>query len=227
MLRGSRTCVWMLASALFLGSLACKAADHVVRVSAQRDPGMAGSTYWLVPGMDGVEPGHLEYRAFASLVERSLAARGYVRVDEGTRPHMVLLLSYGVGPPQSKSRTRGWAIPTTTSTTVQGWRSPTTGLSTPSTITTTSWTYGVASASWTEYTSWLRLSALEGGSYLEGRPVREIWNTLAYTDSKSRDLLEIFPVLLAVAMDYFALSSHREIVMHVPQRSPRIKWLRE
>ena len=193
-----------------LALLGCKTPDHVVRVSALRDPSMVGRTYWLVPGA-GIESGQLEFRAFQALVDRALSARGYVRVDEGTEPHLVVRLSYGVGPPLSRMETRRWAAPG-----AGGTRDG-------------EWTYRpgrVSVRSWTEYTSWLEISASHGPSYLADAEQREVWRIVAYTDTQSRDLRAMFPVLLASAMDYIGRESGQELTLLVPLDSARVQWLR-
>lgn len=221
----NRSCalVWALLAAILLGG--CQT-DHVVRITALRDPSQVGRTYWLLSSQEGVGRGHLEYRLYERLAERALRARGYARVDQDTVPHLVILLDYGVGPPEQKSKRWGWAVPHKTTKTVSGLKNPLTGMSSGSTITTTSWSFGSAQRSWTEYTLWLRLSAVEGRSYIYQRSIQEIWNTVAYTSNQSRDLQRTFPVLLASAMDYFGVGLHGERVVRVPRQSPRVDWLR-
>jgi hypothetical protein len=180
----------------------------------------------LLSNQEGVGRGHLEYRHYERLVDRALHARGYARVGPDTEPHLVVLLDYGVGPPEQKSKTWGWAIPHKTTKTVVGLPNPLTGMSSSSSITTTTWSSGSAHRSWTEYTLWLRLSAVEGRSYVYQRSIQEVWNTVAYTSNQSRDLQWTFPVLLASAMDYFGVDLHGERVVRVPWQSERVDWLR-
>lgn len=191
LLRSSRA-VSVCLVALF-ASPACGPKGLSVQVSALRDPTLVGRTYWLVPGEGGGDANGLEYRAFASLAERALRARGYQPVDRSTEPHLVIRLDYGIGPPGSAT------------VRVNAFR-------TGAVVTTA-------------FTSWVRLSAVEGKAAAGGGSGREVWTTTAMTEAPGRDLRGLMPILLAGAMDLFGANTTRAQRVEVPYGSQRVAWL--
>jgi hypothetical protein len=196
----------------------CAKTYSEVRVSAARDPGQVGRTYWLVPYAAGVHEGQLQYRQLAALVDKALAARGYERVDERTEPHLVILLGYGVGPPQTEVKQTSGAIPTTETTTT--YRPPPGGG-----VGSTTFTHFHRTTVSTTYPSWITLSAVNGPAYVASGQLREVWVTTALTYGEEPYAGYLFPVMLASAMDYFGQRIAGEAIVRVPYRSQRVYWL--
>lgn len=218
-------CVGTACAVALLLVAACGLNNHDVRVSALRDPSQVGRTYWLRPGGEGLEPGQLEYRRFEALVHKALAARGYQRVDARTQPHLVILLGYGVGPPQRQvSRKVGMVTHTKTTRTYQP---PLGGLGVGSYRTSTKKSYlpiPIVEES-TRYITWVTLSAVNGPAFVASQPAQEVWTTTAVIESEASDLQTLFPVMLATAMDYIGAHTGRELRIAVPLRSQRVQWL--
>ncbi len=188
-----------LAACILAASLvlvACGPTGRDVRVTALRDPARAGRTYWLVPA-EGLGPDQLEYRAAESLVHKALRARGYQLVPRDTAPHLVILFGYGVGPGGVRSSER-------VSFSRRDW--------------TRTEVFSV-------YTTWVRLTAVDGDAFAAHLSAKEVWTTTARTDARGSDLQVLLPVLLASAMDYFAASVPHDVRLLVPLDSERVEWL--
>jgi hypothetical protein len=200
--------------------LACGPTGFDVRVTALRDPARTGRTYWLVPA-EGHAATDLQYRTVESLAHKALRARGYQLVGRDTEPHLVVLLGYGVGPPQTVgeiTRTGGGPL------TQQTFGSRTIG-GVGSSHTRMTWGGWTRTELFTVYTTWLRLSAVDGTAFAARQPASEIWSTTARTDARGSDLQVLLPILLASAMDYFAASVPRDVRLVVPFDSQRVEWL--
>lgn len=202
----------------------CAPSGLDVHVTALRDPARSGRTYWLVSGVEGKDSTQLEYRAVEALAHRALRARGYQLVDRDTEPHLVVLLGYGVGLPQTVIETTrtGGGVKTTEQ---PGRSSIVTGVGAPSRSTHMTWGGWTHTEVFTVHTTWLRLSAVDGKAFAAHRPAGEIWSTTARTESRGSDLQELLPVLLASAMDYFAVNARQDVRLVVPSDSARVEWL--
>jgi hypothetical protein len=209
---------------LVLLALACGPSGLDVRVTALRDPARSGRTYWLVSGVDGKDSTQLEYRAVEALAHRALRARGYQLVGRDTEPHLVVLLGYGVGPPQTVVETTraGGGVKTTEQ---PGRSSIVTGVGAPPTRTSMTWGGWTHTEVFTVHTTWLRLSAVDGKAFAAHRPASEVWSTTARTDARGTDLQKLLPVLLASAMDYLAVNVRHDVRLVVPSDSERVEWL--
>lgn len=212
-------------ASLALAAAACAPTGYDVRVTALRDPARAGRTYWLAPGMDGLAETQLEYRALERLVHKALQARGYQPVARDTEPHLVILLGYGVGPPQvvvSQRRTATYVPGKTT------YHAPLAGQAGVGSTSTSggSWTWGWTKAEvFTVQTTWLHLSAVDGKAFAAAQPASEVWTATAVTDTRGVDLSRTLPALLASAMDYFGTTVPRNLRLRVPPDSQRVRWL--
>ena len=209
---------------LVLLSMGCAPTGRSVEVTALRDPSRSGRTYWLVPGVEGKDATQLEYRAVEALAHKALRARGYQPVGRDTEPHLVVLLGYGVGPPQTVVETThtGGAVKTTGQ---PGRSSIVTGVGATSTGTRMTWAGWTNIEVFTVHTTWLRLSAVDGKAFAANRPASEIWSTTARTEVRGSDLQVLLPVLLASAMDYFAVNVRHDVRLLVPFDSERVAWL--
>lgn len=61
-----------------------------------------GSTYLLLSDSEKVSEEGLEFREYASLVERALAAKGWRRVSEFSAADQIVFAGYGIGNPQKE-----------------------------------------------------------------------------------------------------------------------------
>jgi hypothetical protein len=218
--RGSGTAVGCVVAWLLAAACGSNALD--VRVTALRDPARTGRTYWLVPA-EGHGATQLEFRAVESLVHKALRARGYQQVGRDIEPHLVVLLGYGVGPPQAVVQaTQGGAR---WQPGQPGRSGIITGVGSTATGPRMTWSGWTRVEVFTVYTTWVRLSAVDGKAFAAGRPAGEVWSTTARTEARGSDLQVLLPVLLASAMDYFAANVRRDVRLLVPPDSQRVEWL--
>lgn len=203
----------------------CAPSGLAVHVTALRDPARTGRTYWLVPGVEGKDATQLEYRVVESLAHKALRARGYQLVGRDTEPHLVVLLGYGVGPPQTVVETTRTGGGVKTSEQPGRRSSIVTGVGAAPTHTRMTWGGWTHTEVFTIHTTWLRLSAVDGKAFAAHRQASEIWSTTARTESRGSDLQKLLPVLLASAMDYFAVNVRHDVRLVVPSDSERVEWL--
>lgn len=87
--------------------------------------------------------------------------------------------------------------------------------------------FGTRAVIRTAFTTWVRLSAVEGTRATGARSAREVWSVIATTEAYGRELQTVVPVLLASEMDFFATHAPDGRRLNVPFGSQRVAWLRE
>ena len=87
------------------------ATKFVVDVDSLAEPGLpSNATYVLYPGVEGVEPGDLLFREFASYVDRALRHSGFTPAEKPEDVDLAIFVNYGIGEPQTTTYSYSYPI---------------------------------------------------------------------------------------------------------------------
>ena len=220
------------------GRLGSGTPDYLVQVDALRAPDATKyTTYYLFPGMKGVEPGSLQFLEYSAYVHRVLQSRGFKLADSPASAQVAIFLSYGIGEPQVTYHSVSYPIYGM----VSGGQTSTVNVSTSgygAASTTTTGTistgpeYGVVGTGTRTETSvayhrYLQLSAVDVKSYLARQEIREVWRTTVRSTGSSGDLRRVMPVLVAAARNAVATSTGRATEFWLREDDERVEFVRK
>lgn len=203
-----------------------------VAVSSLASPAASKEkTYVLWPGNKGVNVYDLQFQEYARDLRRVLARHGFVRAKNVATADVAILLSYGIGDPQthqfsyslpvygqtgvSSSSTFGTATVNGDSGTYSG-----TTMYTPS--------YGITgytaqSGSYTTFFRYARIDAYDLNVYRKSKKQIQIWQTTITSTGTSGDLRRVFPILMAAAAPYIASNTGKQVDVVLHESDPRVK----
>lgn len=183
----------------------------------------AGQTYFLAPANKDEEDS-LEFEAISKMVERALVSRGLTRSSEPKGASIVVILDYGIGPPQKELGS--YSIPTfgqtgVSSATTTGTISSTGGVSASTSYTPS---FGITAAttrtySYTTYDRWLRLSAFRTTS----NGPKALWQTEVKSTGSTGDLRTIMPEMAFAGSSYIGTDTGKGVRMKVKKSSKEYK----
>lgn len=221
----------MLVIGVFLLTPGCAVRQFHVNVNALRDSHAPEKrTYVLYPGLKDVEPTDLQFKEFAGYVDRALQPKGFAPGREGSRPDIVIFLSYGIGDPQTTyysypifGQIGGGTSTFSASTYGSGGYAQTTG------TVTSSPRYGVVgtgTGSRTEFFRWAALEAVDVDAFLKTQKVVQLWRTTMTSSGSSGDLRLVFPVMVAAGQSYIATNTRQQVRRVLAERSREVVAIR-
>lgn len=225
---------------LFIAALAivcgcARGPSYVVSVNAfATASATAYRRYFIVPSNEGVADTDLEFQEYASLLERALTQRGFQRVGSLRDAQVAILLSYGVGEPQVRTEVRNipifgqTGVSSSTSTSQVYAYGNQARVNTQTTYTPTYGVTGYATRvrTRTEYDRYVLLSAVDLQRYLTTEEVVNIWRTAVTSAGASSDLRQVFPVMIAGAVDMLGANSGRVVTRRLTEKSPEVVLIR-
>lgn len=211
-------------SAMFLGGCASTTIDTSVNSYAAGVP-QAGTTYAIIPYTNGQEDVEMklnsfEFNEYANLLEKSFSSKGWSRLPANSQPHMVVVVSYGMGPPNT--RQYQYSVPTYGKT---GSNSYTTGTVTSfggftnlNATTTTIPTYGITGSETrlgtiTTYDRWLGVSAIDWAEYSRTGKLNRVFDVAVKSTGTGGDLRAVMPYMAMSAGRYAGVNSGRAIMI--------------
>ena len=168
-----------------------------------------GRSYILIPSEKGTSIDDLEFKEFASYVERALGEKGMIRSSQFDSADVAIFLSYGIGNPETSEYS--YSLPIWGQTGISS--SYTSGLvnvygnsANYSETTTYTPSYGITGyrnvqGSYTTYTRHIFLTAYDLEKYRVTEEEIVLWDTRIASTGISGDLRRVFPVMLAAAID--------------------------
>ncbi len=195
---------------------------------------LAYRSYVLLPLQGGVQPTDLEFQEYSGYVATALAARGFRPAPSLDDAQVVVFLDYGMGEPREHSYTYDLPIWGQTGVKSSQTTSDVSAVGNTATIqskTTYKPEYGVTgyttySASYTTFTGFALLSAVDVGRYKADRQIVEVWKTRIACVGKNGDLRGVFPAMIGGAWDLFAKSTGRIVERSVSDSSREVVWIR-
>ncbi|HED00209.1 MAG TPA: hypothetical protein ENN18_07490 [Proteobacteria bacterium] len=175
--------------------------------------------YILLSGLKDVHPNDLEFREYASYVEKALASAGYIRAGNFKDANIAIFLAYGIGDPKEHQYTYSLPVRGQTgvsSSTTYGTITSYGGYGTYHGTTTYTPTYGITGytthvGSYTSFFRFFILDAVDLEEYQRSDKVVQIWRTTVTSRGSSGDLRKVFPILVAAAKSYIGTDTGKQI----------------
>ena len=161
-------------------------------------------SFVLRSGMQDVAESDLEFREFASYIERALLDHGFLRIDDEQAADLVIYMSYGIGILEAEPYTRARPQIGVGGNVVRADAEGGTRVS---------------------YFQYLRLDALDQRPQEDGE-AEPVWKTTITSNADSADLRRIFPVLVGAASPYLGRNTGHRVLVHLSEDDERVKRLR-
>ena len=188
-------------------------------------------TYILLPGNRDTSVDDLQFKEYATYVERALGYQGFQKADSPETANCVIFLNYGIGDPVMLQRT--YSVPVWGQT---GVSSSTSGTFTPnysgsiSYNATTSNTpqYGITgfqqrTENYTMYSRFILLDAFDFSAYKTDNKSIPLWKTTVTSQGSSGDLRFVFPYLVAASRQYISANTGKMINLAIDDNSQTLK----
>ncbi|HID69608.1 MAG TPA: DUF4136 domain-containing protein [Desulfobacterales bacterium] len=176
-------------------------------------------TFILLPGLKDVNSNDLQFKEYASYVERALTSAGYIKAKDFKDARIAIFLSYGIGAP--KEHVYSYSLPVwgqtgVSSSTTYGTITSYGSYGTFRGTTTYTPTYGITGytthiGSYTTFFRFLILDAVDLKKYRRSGKVIHIWRTTVTSRGSSGDLRRVFPVLVAAAKPYIGTNTGKQL----------------
>lgn len=197
---------------------------------AQADA-VAKNRYVLLPGGKGVEAGDLQFKEFATYVEKVLSEKGFVKATTFESADVAIFLTYAIGDPQIYQYS--YSIPTWGQTGVSSSNTYGTVSSygTYSGTTTYTPTYGVTGATTyvgtdSVYSRFLFLEAYDVPTYINENKMTQVWKTSVVSTGSSGDLRLVVPYMVVAMKPYLGTNTGQKVEVQVPEDDPVVQVLR-
>lgn len=188
------------------------------------------TSYVLLPGVKGIEMSDLQYREYASYVDRALISEGYTKASSFKEADIAIFLGYGIGDPETQQFT--YSLPTFGQTGVSSANTfgtlNTLGSDTTYSGTTTyTPTYGVTGSktftgSRTTYFRYMSLDAVDLDEYRKTEKQIQLWKTTVTSTGSSGDLRKVFPILVAASKPYIGNNTEKKIEVVLTESDDRV-----
>lgn len=187
-------------------------------------------SYVLLPGNKDTKADNLQFKEYATYVNRALLKQGFVPAESFENANIAIFLIYGIGDPQEHQYT--YSIPTWGQTGVSS--SYTTGTLSSygshgsySGTTTYTPTYGITgstthSGSYTTYFRYMILDAIDLDEYKRSKKEVQLWKTTVTSSGSSGDLRLVFPLLVAASKQYIATNTGKKIKVELYETDERV-----
>lgn len=186
-------------------------------IDALAAPEAQGKTHFVIlPGNKEVNVRDLQFLEFKSYVEKVLATRGFTKAGSLDDGDVLLLLNYGVGPPEAQYYT--YDVPVWMDA---GYYYPYyrrsrfyTGVS----------AYTQRIESYTTYKRYLVLEAYDMAQYRQNKWV-QLWKTSVSSSGTSADLRLVFPYMAAAMQAYIGSNTGHMVSVDVDEQNPLLRDL--
>ena len=186
--------------------------------------------YILLPGLKDLNEGDLQYREYATYVERGLLEKGFVKANDLDDANVAIFLVYGIGDPQEHQYTYSlpiWGQTGVSSSSTFGNISTFGNTGTYSATTTYTPTYGVVGSTThtgtrATYFRYFWLDAVDLDEYRRTEKVSQLWKTTVTSIGSSGDLRQVFPVLVGAAKNYYGTNTGKKVNVTLFENDKRV-----
>lgn len=195
--------------------------------SINGDSAPSTMTYVIGSGDKQISSGDLQFREYASQIEKALAEKGFVKAQSPDDAAILVALTYGISDP--KETTVSYSMPVFGQT---GVASSTTygrvgagGTFSGTTYNTPSFGvtgYAPVTDNHTTYNRHFVTTAFDiAASKEKGRDV-QLWRTTVTSTGSSNDLRRVFPYMVYAARPYFGGNTGKKIEVTVQEDQPEV-----
>jgi hypothetical protein len=188
-------------------------------------------TYLLIPGNEGVTWDDLQFQEYATYLMRVLNAQGYVLAKSADEADLAIILSYGIGDPQTHQYS--FNLPTWGQTGVSSantYGTATTYGNTTSVNATTTYTptYGVTgyntyTGTRTTFFRYALITGYDFEKYKETEQQTQLWQTTITSTGSSGDLRRVFPILIGASAPYLATNTGQKVSVSLKEEDKVVK----
>ncbi len=216
----------------------CATSSYTVKVDAIADTEMIAETYVLQSGMKDTSDNDLRFKEYSKIVRNSLQKKGFTPVADVKKADMVVMLSYGISDPNTKSYTRSVPVygnqNSTTTTVTNSYGQNIGSFQTQPSNPYAPSGYQSVTDEVTTYNRFVILTAYDAKDVLKPRGQAEkfdpkmLWETKVTSTGSSGDLRKVFPVMMLGAIPYFGKNSGEQQVINIDlndEEDPRLKEL--
>lgn len=222
----------LLAILLFVFIIGCgRGVEYYVKIDSINAPGVSvKNKYILLPGVKNVESSDLQFREYASYIDKALAARGFIKADDFKNANVLIFIVYGIGDPEEHQYTYSLPVYGQTgisSSTTSGTLRTQGDYGTYQSTTTYTPQYGITGytthrGSRITYFRFLVLDAVDLDEYKGTQKVMPLWKTTATSTGSSGDLREVFPVLVAASVPYIGTNTGKKINISIRENDKQV-----
>jgi hypothetical protein len=175
--------------------------------------------YIMLSGNKDATPNDLQFQEFAAYLARALDSRGFVYAQNSEDADLAILLSYGIGEPQTNNYTYSlpvWGQTGVSSAYTYGTASAYGNTATYSGTTTYEPTYGITgytthTGSKTTYFRYVVITGYDYEVFKETDKEIQLWQTKITSVGESGDLRQVFPILIGAAVPYIAKNTGKKV----------------
>lgn len=193
-------------------------------------------TYILLSGIKEIDETDLQFIEYSKYIDNALASKGFIKAKDKDSADVAIFLIYGIGNPQE--HTYNYSQPVigqtgVSSSTTYGYINRFGNTATYSGSTTYTPTYGITghvpvSETYTTYSRYLILDAIDIEAYKKSQKTNQIWQTTVTSTGSSGDLRIMFPILVAASTKYIGVNTGKKIYIRLSrERFIEIKKLNE
>lgn len=232
----------LLVGMILLSSCATTQPKFHVYVDSISDSSVDKKSYILLPGNKDTKADDLQFKEYASYVNRSLIKHGFVPVKSFENANVAIFLVYGIGDPQEKQYSYSlpvWGQTGISSSTTYGTSNTYGSLNTygnygtysgntsSSSTTTYNPTYGIKgytshTGTMVTYFRFMILEAIDLDEYKSTKKEVQLWKTTVTSSGSSGDLREVFPILVAASSPYISINTGKQIKVIISENDERV-----
>lgn len=199
-------------------------------------------TYILLSSNKDTKTDDLQFKEYATYLNRALQARGFVPAKNIQEANVAIFLSYGIGDPREHQYTYSlpiWGKTGISSSTTYGTSNTYGSLNTygnygtytgntNSTSTTTyTPTYGITgsvarSGSYTTFFRFMLLNAIDLDEYKRSKKEIQLWKTTVTSSGSSSDLRRVFPILVAASKNHIATNTGKKLQIKLLEKDAQV-----
>jgi len=203
----------------------------VANVNAMSSRDLSGKMiYYLLPGSKDVNQDDLEFKEYASYVDRALASRGFIKASVIDEADTVILLSYGISDAKQitlNSTAPVWGQTGVSSSTTTGSINLYKGHGTYSENTKYQPSYGITgysnrSTSLIYYSKYLLIDAYDYVTTKKEQKPVQLWKTTVTSNGTAADLRRVLPLLVVASQNYLGSNSGQIVQLRIPENDPRV-----
>lgn len=207
---------------------------HVVVDSLASPRAERQRSYVLLPGNDGVTWEDLQFQEYAQYVKRALQARGFQPAERPEDADVAIVLSYGIGDPQTRQYTYSlpvWGQTGVSSSHTYGTATAFGNMATYSGTTTYTPSYGVTGytthvGSVTTYFRYALITAYDFAEFRATNKQVQLWRTTITSSGSSGDLRRVFPILISAGVPHLDSNTGQQVEVQLYESDDAVKAIK-
>lgn len=225
----------VLVCSVLLLCAGCGPAFHVKVDSICSGKLLAGSKCVVRPADPNTTGGSLQFREYASYIERALQEKGYKLTDNINEAQVIVFLAYGISEPHESHysySTPVWGQTGVSSAyttgSVYNYGGGTSSYSGTTTYTPQYGITGYQSHSGTRisYTRHVVLDAYDLKEYQKTQKEVQLWRTTITSSGSSGDLRQVFPVMVAASLKHIGKNTGKQVKVVLWENDKRVQEIK-